>query len=378
MRILVLTHEYPPIGGGGGRVAQDICRGLTERGHELRVLTAQCNQSIKTISEESIKVIRLKSGRRQAFRADLRAMFGFVWASFFEGLKQIKTWKPDVIHVHFAVPAGVSAYWLHLFTKVPYIITAHLGDVPGGVPEKTNRWFRWIYPFTPLIWRKAAGIAAVSEFTKDLAQKSYDVNIEVVENGVDLKGLDPGIISINNPPRIVFAGRFAPQKNMAQLLTVLVSITDLDWKCDLIGDGPLFNEIKSEITSHNLDDRITLTGWLTPEQVIEHYRHSDILLMTSLSEGLPVVGVQSMAMGLALVLSRVGGCVNLVEEGRNGYLLNPEDTAEFEEALRKLLLNPDRLLSFRLASRQLADRFSLDRSVTKYENLLQKAVKHSR
>lgn len=373
MRILVLIHEFPPVGGGGGRVAQDLCQGLVKRGHEVRVLTAQCGDLPNHEERDSILLLRLRSGRSELFRADLKAMLGFVWASFWEGLRQIRSWKPDIIHVHFAVPTGVSAYLLNLFTNVPYVITAHLGDVPGGVPEKTGKWFRWIFPLTPSIWRHAAGIAAVSAFTRDLALNSYDVPIEVIHNGVDLNALDPGEIMVGNPPQVVFAGRFMLQKNLLQLVRSLVAVQDLPWACTLIGDGPLRAEVETEIAHQNLGDRFTLTGWMTPDQVIEQYRQSDLLFMPSLSEGLPVVGVQAMAMGLALVLSRVGGCVDLVEEGRNGYLFDPSDTPGFEYALRELLGNPDKLRSFRLASRAWAQNFELERIVIQYETLLELA-----
>lgn len=377
MRILVLTHEYPPLGGGGGRVAQDICLGLTKQGHEVRVLTAKSKDLPNIQENDSFKVIRLNSNRREAFRADLKAMFGFLWASFWEGLKQIRAWKPDIMHVHFAVPAGASAYLLHLFTKVPYVITAHLGDVPGGVPEKTNKWFQWIFPLTPSIWRKAAGIAAVSEYTKSLALKSYSVPIEVIQNGVDLETINPGNIKLNNPPRIVFAGRFAEQKNLFQLIKTLAAIQDLPWNCTLIGDGPLLDPILKEIEKNKLQERISLTGWVAPELVIDHYKSCDILFMPSLSEGLPVVGVQAMAMGLALVLSRVGGCVPLVTEGKNGYLINPEEPVGYEQALRELISDPERLMSYRLSSRKFAYTFSLEQSVKQYKLLLEKS-KNSR
>ena len=199
MRILVLTHEYPPVGGGGGRVAQDICEGLAKQGHEIRILTAQ-HGDLPLEEKNNVEIRRLKSGRRQAFKADMRAMLGYVLASFWAGLGAIRRWKPDVIHVHFAVPAGAAAWMLSVLTGTPYVLTAHLGDVPGGVPQKTARWFRWVFPFTPPIWRRAKYVTAVSEFTRRLAVKCYPVPVKVVPNGVDLKAVHPGEIHIGDPP----------------------------------------------------------------------------------------------------------------------------------------------------------------------------------
>lgn len=375
MRILVLSHEYPPVGGGGGRVAQDICTGLARRGHELIVLTAQCDDLPGEEMLDGVRLVRIQSGRRQPFRADMRAMIGYVWAGFWHGQRLICRWQPDVVHVHFAVPAGVVAWALSVVTGVPYVLTAHLGDVPGGVPEKTGKWFRWIKPFTPPIWRRAAKVAAVSAFTRDLALVHYPVDIEVVPNGVDMQELDPGEIVVNDPPQVVFAGRFMPQKNPLQIVGALAAVADLPWHCVMMGDGPLRGDVEQAIAQHGLEERFTLPGWVTPEEVIHCYRKSDIFFMPSLSEGLPVVGVQSMSMGLALVLGAAGGNVELIEDGVNGYLRDPHDQEGYVAVLRELLGDPARLLEVRQASRKMAERFDLRKIVAAYEQLFEQASK---
>lgn len=371
MRILVLIHEYPPVGGGGGRVAQDLCQRLAAAGHEMHLLTAQCGDLPVLEEQEYLTIERLSSWRREPFRADLRAMSGYVFAALRRGLSLIKQWKPDVIHAHFAVPAGAAAWTLSVLTGVPYILTAHLGDVPGGVPEKTGKWFRWIYPFTPPIWRRARQVIAVSSFTRQLALQSYpDVPVEVIPNGVDLDVFDPGEITLQDPPRLVFAGRFMAQKNPLQVVRALAAVRDLPWQCEMLGDGPLMEAVKQEIEAQDLQGRIYLQGWVTPEQVLQAYARSDILFMPSLSEGLPVAGVQALAMGLALVVSRIGGWADLVEEGQNGFMIPVDSPAGYARALQDLLGSPDKLLAARHASRRLAGRFDLARIAEAYERIL--------
>jgi glycosyltransferase involved in cell wall biosynthesis len=119
-----------------------------------------------------------------------------------------------------------------------------------------------------------------------------------------------------------------------------------------------------------LQERFELPGWVEPEQVIARYAKSDILLLPSLSEGFPVVGVQAMGMGLALVLSQIGGCMDLVIPGENGFLVDLKKTAGFENALRPLLTDYALLLACRLASRRIAPRYNLDQVLTAYETVL--------
>jgi glycosyltransferase involved in cell wall biosynthesis len=264
------------------------------------------------------QIIRFGSLRTQAYRASFLSMAAYVLAGLWAGRRLMGSFKPDVIHAHFAVPAGALAWMLARLTKIPYILTVHLGDVPGGVPEKTDEWFRWIYPFTPRIWRNASEIVAVSEFTRQLALKKYNEKIQVVPNGVDLSTLMPERIFLNDPPRIVFAGRFMEQKNPLQFVQTLNDLKELKWQCVMIGDGPLMQDVKCALDDYGLADRFQLTGWLDPQDVLNWFDKSDILFMPSRAEGLPVVGVQALAKGLAIVASRVGGFVDLVDDDKNG------------------------------------------------------------
>ena len=369
MRILVLNHEFPPIGGGGGRAAEGICETLAKRGHEIKIFTSHIKGMTYHEERDGYQIIRIPSLRTQPFRASLISMIAYVLAGLWAGPRLIRVFQPDVIHVHFVVPAGALAWILSRITGIPYVLTAHLGDVPGGVPEKTGDWFRWVFPITRLIWRDASVRVAVSEYTRGLALKHYAEEILVIPNGVDVKALKPNSMQVNDPPVIVFAGRFMPQKAPLQVIHILNEIKNQRWKCVMIGDGPLLPDVKKAIVDFGLEDRFTLTGWITPEEVMTWFDESDILFMPSLSEGLPVVGVQALAKGLAILASRVGGFVDLVDEDQNGYLVQPEDTAVFSARLRDVLKNPARLLSLRKSSLEKAKSFEIAHIAGQYEKL---------
>jgi len=369
MRILILNHEFPPIGGGGGRAAEDICRTLSEHGYEIKVLTAHLRGLPREEERDGYQVIRLPSLRAQPYQASFLSMAAYVLAGLWTGRRLLRSFKPEVIHAHFAVPAGALAWALSRMTGIPYVLTVHLGDVPGGVPEKTGGWFQWVYLLTRPIWRDANRIIAVSEFTRQLALKKYDVKIQVIPNGVDLSTVQPHLVHLNQPPRIVFAGRFMAQKNPLQLVQTLNGLKQLQWQCVMIGDGPLMQDVKRAVAESGLEDRFHFTGWIDPRDVLDWFDRSDILFMPSRSEGLPVVGVQALAKGLAIVASQVGGFVELVDHGKNGYLIRQEDVANFSTSLLGLLSDSDRLLSFRNASLEKAKCFEINRVVKEYENV---------
>jgi len=374
MRILVLNHEFPPVGGGGGRAAESICQALAKRGHEIKVLTSHFKDLPREEQRDGFDIIRIPTLRTQPFRASFFSMVIYVLSGLWAGLRLVRLFHPDVIHVHFAVPAGALAWMLCKLTRVPYVLTAHLGDVPGGVPEKTGDWFRWIFPTTRWIWRDASARVAVSEFTRSLALNHYNEEVLVIPNGIDVDRKNQASIRVNNPPVIVFAGRFMEQKSPLHIVQILNEIKDLPWKCVMIGDGPLMPEVKKSISTLELGDRFLLTGWITPDEVMKQFEQSDILFMPSLSEGLPVVGVQALSKGLAIVASRVGGFVDLVDENQNGYLIEVGDRSGFKSKLQELLTNPSRLLSLRQASLKKAKSFEIAQIAERYEKIFMEIV----
>jgi glycosyltransferase involved in cell wall biosynthesis len=371
MRILTIIYEFPPIGGGGGRAAYDICKGLVARGHEVTVLTAHMQGLPFEEYKDGIRLVRISSLRRDTFGASFKTMLAYVLAGSWSGLRLIRLQRPDIIHTHFAVPSGALAWILSVVTGIPYILTAHLGDVPGGVPDKTGKWFRWLEPYTNPIWKRAKKVIAVSEFTRQLALSHYPVEIQVIPNGADLKHLVPSKIKLNKPPHIVFAGRFVYQKNPIAIVKILSQLKDLNWTCSMLGDGYLFAEVHKEIARQGMSERFDLPGWVTPEQVLEHFSKSDILFMPSLSEGLPVVGVQALASGLAIVASRIGGFLDLVEHEKNGYLIEVQDIPAFSKLLRGIISNPRILLRFRQASVDKSRDFDIEKVVDQYQLIFQ-------
>jgi glycosyltransferase involved in cell wall biosynthesis len=373
MKILVLTHEFPPLGGGGGHVARDLCQELAKLGHDLKVISADLLGGVgEEKLQHSYQLIRVPTLRKDPARASMVAMVSFLLSALLWGLAEIRRWKPDLIHVHFAVPSGPIAWVLSLLTGLPYLITIHLGDIPGGTPEKTDRWFKFIKPLTYPIWNRASKIVAVSSYSRQLALEHYQVPIDVVHNGVDLSLYPQQDIKVHSPPRIAFAGRFVPQKNPLTLIRVLGSIKHLDWELKMMGDGELFTAVQREVHQLELEDRISLTGWVSPETVREIFMESDILFMPSLSEGLPVVGVQALACGLAFVVSDIGGFADIVDSGKNGYSVevdSQEQISIYSDVLTELLTNHQMLANYKQYSADKSKSFDLGQITRSYSDL---------
>lgn len=371
MKILVLCYEYPPVGGGGGRVAASVASGLAERGHEVKVVSAGLRYLPRRAVIDGVEVLRPESFRMREDTCSVPEMALFLLTAFLPALRLCRTWTPDMIHAHFVVPTGALALVLHWLTGIPYVLTAHLGDVPGGVPEQTDKLFRWLGPLIQPIWKNAAAVTAVSGFVAELAKKNCGVSAKVILNGVSMIE-PPDRLEIQNPPHLVMVGRLSIQKNPLLAVQALALIKDLPWKLEVIGEGPLAEPMRECVEKHGLSDRVRFSGWLAADQVSARLAASDILLMTSTSEGLPMAGIEALRHGLAIVGSRIGGLMDVVADGQNGLLceLTPED---FAKGLREILENPDQLLAMRSTSLAKARDFNLPERLDEYEQVL-KAV----
>lgn len=374
MKILVLIHEFPPIGGGGGPIARDLSLQWVRAGHQVRVVTARFGDLPAYENIDGLEVVRLDCHRTESFRAKMKAMIGYVTAASRYCCFDCRDFQPDLIHVHFAVPNGPAAMIAAKKMRVPYVITAHLGDIPGASPEKTKVWFRYIQPFTPPIWKNAARVIAVSEFSRRMALNSYNVPIDVIPNGIDYEKIKNPVLEKHETPEIVFAGRFVPQKNLLQIVKTLSKLKDLNWHATLIGDGQDKEILTDAVRAADLQNRIAFPGWKTPEEVIGIFHRSDILFMPSLTEGLPVTGIQAMASGLALLLSNAGGNPEIISEGRNGFIHDPNDTDGFAADLRNFLSDPDQLLEMRKNSLEMAADFDIRKTAAEYINVFESVI----
>ncbi len=374
LRILCLNYEYPPIGGGGGRACAGICEALATSGHSVHVQTTGMKHLPREATINGVEVHRNPAFRQREDTCSVPEMAAYLACSIVPTLIHIQRWKPDVIHAHFAVPTGALAWVVSVLTGIPYVLTAHLGDVPGGVPEQTDRLFKIIAPFTRPIWARASAVTAVSGFVARLAMTAYQRSPVVIPNGIALDCRPT--ITLQNPPRIVMVGRLSLQKNPLLTVQALAALKNTAWHCDIIGDGPLRATVETAIQDAGLTNRVTTHGWLDAATVHTHMGHADILLMPSLSEGMPVAAVEALNHGLAIVCGKIPGMLDVVDDSINGLTLELTPSA-FTEGLCQLLTEPATLHRMRTASSLKALSYDITKTSQTYAHTLAQAAKTS-
>ena len=164
------------------------------------------------------------------------------------------------------------------------------------------------------------------------------------------------------------------QKNPVFLIEALAKLPRRDWHLTIVGDGPLLPAVRESIEAHRLVASVTLAGWLAASAVQQALSASDILLMPSLSEGLPVAAIEALKYGLAIVASDIPGMRDVLESGVNGYTFPLGDSAVFAQRLNSLLSSEQKLVAMQRASREKARAFDLTAITDAYERTLHVAA----
>jgi len=131
----------------------------------------------------------------------------------------------------------------------------------------------------------------------------------------------------------IFIGRFAPEKNIFNLLNsfLVVSKNNNEWGLILLGDGPLKNEINTFISNNNLQDKITLPGFIQQDEIVKYLTVANVLILPSLSEPWGLVVNEAMLCSMPVIVSNRCGCApELVKEGVNGFSFDPLDKHKLE------------------------------------------------
>jgi glycosyltransferase involved in cell wall biosynthesis len=355
-----------------------LARAMAKRGHQVSILTPSSNTRFFIEERCGYTIYRVPSWRnpwRKGFRLTLYSR------NFAREVMQ-RT-DPELVHLH--DPAGLALTILRLMdkSKAKIILTNHFGldyifqYLPGLPLTKPpvkfvfKQYLAWVY--------NRVDFLTVPSNTLALALKELHLKppIKIISNGVDTGRFSPDLkadyildeLSIpKGKPIILYVGRMDPEKNLSLLFRSLENLKNqLDFVLVMVGYG---NDWES-LHHCNFSDRIV---WIKTIDYHSNllpalYARSDVFCLPSLYETESMVTMEAMASGLPILASNAGALPELVENGVNGFLLDPLNQADWQTHLEIIL--KDKVLRHKMgaSSLQIIQSRSLEKSITKMANL---------
>lgn len=243
------------------------------------------------------------------------------------------------VHNHFANAAATVGLLATQYLDLPWSFTIH------GTSE-------FDYPAGLLLGDKikaARFVACVSKFGRAQAQRCVDPK-QWSKLFINRCGIDPSDLPTREPrdpkreaSRIIAVTRLSREKAIPGLIEAFAAVSKRvpRARLDIIGDGPERPVVEALIASLHLGNSCKIWGYLSVEEVLREVAKSDILVMSSLMEGLPVVLMEALALEVAVVAPRVAGIPELVEHEQTGLLYTVSDWSQLAECLERLLQDAD-------------------------------------
>lgn len=368
MRIAIFTETFLPKVDG---IVVKVCRlleHLEKKGHDALVFAPSGSPP----TYAGFEVLSFHS-MRVPFYPELN--ISPPWAFVGRSLTQF---KPDLIHLVNPVSLGLAGLRAAKLFQVPVLASYHT-DVPGFaehwrlgfLSDSIYRYARWIHNRVDLN-------VCPSEFTRQQLYEHNFKRIEIWRGGVDVELFFPekkstemrNRLSDNQPERtlLLYIGRISPEKRIDRLLPVLRAFPEA--RLAIVGDGPSREDLERKFAGTDT----VFTGYLKGEELASAYASGDIFTFTGDKETFGNVVVEAMASGLPVIAPNSGGVVDLVIDGHNGRLYDPNRPETLINASRELIENKELAREYGKNGRELAEQRTWEITLDELLNLYQQVI----
>jgi glycosyltransferase involved in cell wall biosynthesis len=300
---------------------------------------------------------------------------GFSVKMIFMLARQLRRDAADVVHTH---NPGVHHYgavsaWM---AGVPAVVNTRHGPTTSFGRAYQERYSRAVMPLTDRV------VFVCEDSRRYLVEKRGlpSRKSAVIINGIELRAfLENPAAPMSAAPRVRFGavGRMVPVKAHSILIDAFAQLRGKlpDAELRIVGGGPLEGELKEQTRKAGLNGHIRIEGFI--QHIADVLQELDIFVMSSTSEGLPLVILEAMAAGLPVVSTRIGGVPEVAPEGDVSVLCAPGNASELAEAMYKAATACDLARMGKRAREMAIAKFSLDQMWRSYEAVYAEALGRS-
>jgi glycosyltransferase involved in cell wall biosynthesis len=365
-----------------------LSKGLKERGHDVGLLSMDEGPLLDEFVREGIPVMSIPFLGQRASRnpVTLLKSAGMV-------RKTIRGNNPDIVHTH-GPRAHFFVDFAQLFQNGPAVVSSVHGSYSQFVSGNRDE-FGWAKStlkkiqyggIDKLTARRSAMMIAVCEATRrELTQtlKIAPDKVQVVRNGIEEHHVAPKVIDSlrrefgcgDGDKLVAYVGRVAYHKGAGFLVEAaeIVAAGMPEARFVVVGDGPMVDELRLRTAAGPLAGRFIVTG--RRDGAVDVIAASDLLILPSLSEGLPLTLLEAAMTGTAMVASDIGGISEVVIDGETGLLVPVGDSRRLAGAIERLLVDDQMLERMGVAGKLLWERrFTVAQMIDSIEEIYSKVA----
>jgi glycogen synthase len=378
-RITLLPSSYPPALGGVEELTRHLALALVAAGDDVEVWTGLLDDRRPEVAEirDGLVVRRLPMPLPATNWSSLRRAVTTGVETLFSLRSAVAAFRPDLLHVQCFGPNGAYATALSRLCGLPLVISLQGETVMDDADIfETSRVLRRSLRKGV---RRAGAVTGCSAFTLADAERRFGLATgagRVVPNAVDLEDADrPGLpppLSELGRPYVLAIGRVVEKKGFDLLLGAYAALDarrrDVA-ELVLAGEGPAESDLRALAAELGIAAHVHFVGRLDRREVAGAMRGAELLVVPSRLEPFGIVILEAWRAGTAVLATDRGGPPELIDDGKDGVLVDPFDTAAFASALASLLEEPARRAALARAGRRKVAAFGWPEVAEQYRQI---------
>jgi len=392
MRIAYITQSYPPMVSGAAIFAGKLAENMAQRGHHVLVIAASDRGTPYLAHNGKLSLLRL-----QSLPNPMRVGQRFALPARHTVLRFLHNFQPDFIHTHDPFQLGLIgagyARRAHIpialsIHQLPWFVASYIPDLNGlhGQIEST------LWSYARWLLRQFTFVVTPTRTITDIVDKRTGIRPRTINYGLDLRTFSPSPLPPDlelalrqrfdlpaRAPILLHVGRLDADKRVNHVIRAArQAMQNTDAHLLIVGNGCEKPALMTLCKSIGIAERAHFPGFVTVEQGLpEIYRLASLFITASEIETQGIVLLEAAASGLPIVAVRATCIPESVHDGVNGYLVEPNDTTTFGNAITELLLNPDVAKIMGKAGRRLAEKHDILATFDRFEHIYADSIRQN-
>ena len=365
---------YPTF-GGSGVVATELGLELSKRGHTVHFITYSQPVRLELLGNNvhfhEVSVPEYPLFHYQPYELALSSKL----------VDMVKLHNIEILHVHYAIPHAYAAYMARKMLQeegiyVPFVTTLHGTDITlvGNHP--------FYKPAVSFSINKSDAVTSVSESLKRDTLSYFDIkiDIDVIPNFIDVQKHETHytdcqreMMAQREEKIITHVSNFRKVKQIPDVIKVFYNIQKtIPSKLMMVGEGPEKEPAEQLCQELGIEDKVIFFG--NSNEVDKILAFSDLFLLPSVTESFGLAALEAMVSGVPVISSNTGGIPEVNKQGVTGFLSEVNNVEDMTKNAIHILGDEQRLMAFKNAARQEAEKFDIHQIVPRYEALYKKTL----